>query len=87
MANRRKVEVFSAGCPACQEIVDLVNRIACPACEVRVLDMHDPNVAGRAKGLGIQSIPAVVIDYKLAACCSARGPEEDTLRAAGLGIN
>jgi hypothetical protein len=50
-----------------------------------VLDMHDPQVAGRAKGLGTRSMPAVVIDGKLADCCTGRGPEEATLRAAGLG--
>ena len=27
-----------------------------------VLDTHDPQVAGRAKGLGTRSVPAVVID-------------------------
>jgi hypothetical protein len=85
MANKRKVEVFSAGCPACQETVTLVNSIACPSCEVSVLDMHDPKVAIRAKGLGIRSVPAAVIDGKLADCCKGRGPEEATLRAAGLG--
>jgi hypothetical protein len=50
-----------------------------------VLDMHDPQVAGRANGLGIRSLPAVVIDGKLADCCTGRGPDEATLRAAGLG--
>ena len=86
MANKRKVEVFSAGCPACQETVALVNSIACPSCEVSVLDAHDPKVASRAKTLGIKSVPAVVIDGKLADCCSARGPDEATLRSAGLGV-
>jgi hypothetical protein len=85
MAAKRKIEVFSAGCPACQETVALVNQVACPSCEVTVLDMKDPKVASRAKGLGIRSVPAVVIDGKLADCCTGPGPEEATLRAAGLG--
>lgn len=85
MANKRKVEVFSAGCPACDDTVKLVETIACPSCDVTVLDMHDPNVASRAKGLGIRSVPAVVIDGKLADCCSGGGPDEATLKAAGIG--
>jgi glutaredoxin len=85
MATKRKIEVFSAGCPACQETVALVNQVACPSCEVTVLDMKDPKVASRAKGLGIRSVPAVVIDDKLADCCMGHGPEEATLRADGLG--
>jgi glutaredoxin 3 len=85
MTAKRKVEVFSAGCPACEETIELVNRVACPSCEVSVLDMNDPRIASRAKDLGIRSVPAVVIDGKLADCCAGRGPEEATLRAAGLG--
>ena len=65
--------------------VDLVKRMACPSCAVDVLNMNDPNVATRAKGLGIQSVPAVVIDGKLAECCAGRGVDEATLRAAGVG--
>lgn len=86
MSSKRKVEVFSAGCPACEEAVALVNRIACPSCEVEVLDMHEPDVASRAKAYGIRTVPAVVIDAKLAACCTGAGPDEASLRASGLGV-
>jgi len=85
MNGTRKVEVFSAGCPACDETVALVKQVACPSCDVSVLDMHDPAVAQRARGLGVRSVPAVVIDGKLAGCCQGRGPDEGALRAAGLG--
>jgi len=85
MTAKRKIEVFSAGCPACVETIELVNRVACPSCGVSVLDMNRADVAQRAMGLGIRSVPAVVIDGKLADCCAGRGPEEATLRAAGLG--
>jgi glutaredoxin len=85
MATKRKVEVFSAGCATCNEAVEIVKREACPSCDVIVLDMHDSQVAKRAKALGIRSVPAVAIDGKLAACCTDRGINEQTLRAAGLG--
>ncbi len=85
MNAKRTIEVFSAGCPACRETVDLVNRVACPSCEVSVLDMNDPQVAERAREMGIRSVPAVVIDGRLADCCAGRGPDEATLRSAGLG--
>lgn len=86
MTTKRAIEVFSASCPACEETIALVNRVACPSCEVTVLDMHDPTVAQRATRLGIQSVPAVVIDGTLADCCAGRRPDEATLRAAGLGV-
>jgi glutaredoxin len=85
MATKRIIEVFSAGCPACEETVRLVNRIACPSCEVTVLDMKKPEVASRAKSLGIRAVPAVIIDGKLADCCAGRGPDETVLRSAGIG--
>jgi glutaredoxin len=85
MATKRKIEVFSAGCPACEETVHLVNRIACQSCEVSVLDMKEPSVAKRAKSLGVRSVPAVLIDGNLADCCAGRGPEEKAVRRAGVG--
>ena len=85
MTKKRQVEVYSAGCPACQETVDLVNKIACPSCDVTVLDMNDNIISQRAKSLGIHRVPAVVIDGKLADCCAVSAPDEQSLRAAGIG--
>ena len=85
MSNKRIIEVFTAGCALCDDALALVNQIACPSCEISVLDMRDPAVAKRAKQLGIRSVPAVVIDGRLADCCSGRGIDEATLRAAGVG--
>jgi glutaredoxin 3 len=84
MANR-KIEIFSSGCGVCQETINLVKSLACPSCDVSVLDMNEGSTANRAKQLGIKSVPAVVIDGKLASCCEGRGPDAETLKAAGLG--
>jgi hypothetical protein len=85
MTTKRKIEVFSAGCPVCEGTVDEIKKAACPSCEVTVLNMNETGVAERAKSLGIQSVPAVVIDGKLADCCSGRRVDINTLKAAGLG--
>ena len=85
-ANKRKVEVFTAGCPACAETVSLVQQIACPSCEVEVLDMNKPAVAAKARQYGVKTVPAVAINGKLAGCCAGAGPDEATLRSAGLGV-
>jgi hypothetical protein len=85
MSAKRKVEVFSAGCPTCEETIAMVKQIACASCEVSVLDMRNTAVATRAKALSIRSVPTVVIDCALAACCAGRGPDATALRAAGLG--
>ncbi len=85
MSSKRKIEVFSAGCAACDETVAMVKRIACSSCDVEVLDMHDQAVAAKAKSYGVRTVPAIAIDGRLAACCTANGPDEASLRAAGVG--
>ena len=85
MTAKRTIDIFSAGCAACEETVTLVKEMACPSCEVTVLDMHNPEVARRAKQLGIRTVPAVVMNGRLADCCAGRGVDEATLRAAGVG--
>jgi glutaredoxin 3 len=82
----RKIEVFSAGCAACEETIQLVRSLACSSCEIEVHDMHKPEAAAKAKGYGIQSVPAVVINGKLAGCCSGRGVDAATLQREGLGV-
>ncbi len=86
MAAKRKIEILSAGCPICTETIQQIKDAACPSCEVEVLDLHDEAVAERAIGLGIRSIPAVLMDGALADCCSERGVDLTVLRAAGLGV-
>ena len=86
MSNKRKIEIFSAGCPACDSAIETVNRVACDSCETEVLDMRKPVVAARAERLGISRVPAIVIDCKLAECCSAGHVDEQVLRAAGVGV-
>jgi len=77
----KKVEVFSAGCSVCKDTIETVKRLAGNH-EVVIHDMNKPDVASKAKGYGVRSLPAVVIDGKLASCCAGRGPEEHVLKSA-----
>jgi len=85
MAATRKIEVFSAGCAVCEDTIALINRLVCPSCEVEILDTRNAAVAKRVKALGVGSVPAVVVDGRLADCCTGRGPNEASLRKAGIG--
>jgi len=85
MTATRQIEIFGAGCQVCEDTIALVNRIACPSCHVTVLDMKNKTVARRANGLGIHTIPAVVVDGQLSSCCEGQGPTEEELRQAGVG--
>jgi hypothetical protein len=82
MAQRKKIEIYSAGCHTCREAEVIVRRITGTDHDVEVLDMHQAHVASRAAHHGIRSVPAVVVDGHLAACCAGRGVDEAILRSA-----
>lgn len=73
MGSRKIIEVFSAGCPLCDEAVKLARKAAFGSHEVVTLDMREAKEAERATALGVRSVPAIAIDGKLAACCAGRG--------------
>ena len=81
---KRQIEVFTAGCAVCEPTVRLVRQLACSDCEVTVHDVSKHG-AEAAQRYDIKSLPAVVVDGRLAACCEHRGPDADQLRAAGIG--
>jgi glutaredoxin 3 len=86
MSKKRKIEIYSAGCPLCVAAVEQVERIACSSCDIEVLDLNEPQVAARAQELGINRVPAVLIDGKLAECCATSAVNESVLCAAGVGV-
>ncbi|MCH7646924.1 MAG: glutaredoxin, partial [Nitrospinae bacterium] len=60
---KRQVEVFTAGCPLCEDAVALVKGLACPSCEVVVHDLRaDGEAVSRARRFGVNAVPAVVVD-------------------------
>lgn len=79
---KHKIEIFSAGCKTCKDTIDRVRKLAGEEHEVHVHDMHEQETARRASEHGIRSLPAVVIDGKLASCCAGRGVEERVLQEA-----
>ena len=85
---KRKVEVFTSGCPICQPTVDLVKRLACPSCEVLFYDLTKDNrkeVHDKAIAYGIERIPAVAVDGNLLECCEMSSVSENILIQAGVG--
>ena len=80
MSSKRRVEVFSAGCALCHEVIDVVRQEAGSSSEVIVRDMIDARVLSRAEKLGIRSVPAVAIDGKLASCCTGKGVDIQVLK-------
>ena len=82
---KRKVEVFTAGCPVCTDLVDLVKATACPDCEVTIYNLNQGQGAEEAKRYGITAVPAVVVEGKLLDCCKRAHVTKHDLKAAGIG--
>ena len=76
------IEIFSAGCSTCKEAIEMVKKVAGSEHNVQVNDMQHGDTAAHAKTLGVRSLPAVVINGKLAGCCAGRGPDEHVIRQA-----
>jgi hypothetical protein len=83
MEQKRKVEVFPAGCPVCQGVVGMVKELACPHCEIVFYNLN--NNEGRATAYGVTAVPAVAVDGKLLECCRYKPITRGDLQAAGVG--
>lgn len=85
----RKVEVFTAGCPLCDQAVNLVKTSACPDCEVTVYDLRvgcETNVCrDRAREYGVTAVPTIVVDGRIVDCCVRAPVSAEALRAVGIG--
>jgi glutaredoxin 3 len=81
----RQVEIFSAGCGVCKDFLSRVKAIACNSCNVTVLDTQQPDIAERAKGLGIRSLPALVVNGKLVSPDAQEWYSDTVIRESGIG--
>ena len=62
---KRKIEVFTAGCPVCTDLVDLVKATACPDCEVTIYNLNQGQGVDEAKRYGVSALPSVAVEGKL----------------------
>lgn len=87
---KRLVEVFTAGCPLCDETVKLVRELACSNCDVHIYDLRSEYTTNecheKVTQYGIHRVPAVVVNGKLAGCCINQQPvSREALVSAGIG--
>lgn len=85
MTEKRKIEVFVAGCPLCEETARLVKDNTCPSCELTVYDLNT-NGMEKAKEYGVHSVPTIVVNGKVLDCCARDKPTKESLKAAGIGV-
>jgi len=62
MRNKRRIEVFTAGCPLCTETLDLVKKaVAGCGCEVVEQRCTENECCDAAKRYGVRAMPSVVV--------------------------
>lgn len=88
--SKRLIEVFTAGCPLCDETVKLVRELACSNCEVQIWDLREEQATDESREkvsqYGIHQVPAVIVNGKLAECCQNQQQiTRESLIAAGVG--
>jgi hypothetical protein len=87
--TKRKVEVFTVGCPVCENAVKLVEELACKDCEVIVYNLNEPCESSecleKIKTYKISRVPAVVVDGSLPECCNIGPVTSEGLIKAGVG--
>jgi hypothetical protein len=59
------VEIFTAGCPLCQQTAYLIQQVGNGFCDIIVSDVRDETVADRVRALGLRYFPSVMVDGKL----------------------
>ena len=82
---KRTVEVFTAGCSICDEVVAAVRATACESCDMQVHDMKTEPAQAKARQYGIKRVPAVVVNGQLAECCQQGAVDIETLQRLGVG--
>jgi hypothetical protein len=87
--NKRKIELFTAGCTVCEPIVEMVKSMACGSCDVIIYNVAEPldtkECLEKVKSYGIKSVPAIAVNGILLNCCQNKGISVDELKNAGIG--
>ncbi|MFA3781503.1 thioredoxin family protein [Melioribacteraceae bacterium 4301-Me] len=66
--KNNKIEIFTAGCPLCNETVKEVESNFSKY-EIKIYNMNEKSNLEKSKSYGINKIPAVVVNDNLLDCC------------------
>ena len=83
---KKQIEIFTAGCPICEPVVQLVKDTASDNNKIIIhnLSMKTPNAIIGIKKYKIKHLPAIVIDGTLLSCCKNIKITKSNLLNAGL---
>ena len=86
---KRQIEIFTAGCPVCEPVVQLVKETAGKDCEIILHNLSEQceskTCISKMKEYGVKSLPAIAINGQLLDCCKNVEITKDDLVHAGIG--
>jgi hypothetical protein len=67
MKQHHTIEIFSANCPLCKQITDVIEIGKCKGCKQIVYDVNNTNEEIKTKMINydVKSIPTTIIDGKI----------------------
>ncbi len=89
--SKRKIEIFTAGCPVCEPVVQLVKDTACENCEIIIHNVKEQCESkiclSKMEEYGVKRLPAIAVSGKLLGCCKNIEITKNDLIHAGIGLN
>jgi len=86
---KRQIEIFTAGCPVCDPVVQLVKDTICENCEVTIYNLSEQCESKicikKMEEYGVKRLPAITVNGELIGCCKNIEITKEDLIKAGIG--
>lgn len=86
---KKQIEIFTAGCPVCEPVVQLVKDTAGKNCEITIHNLSEQCESkvcvSKMEKYGVKKLPAIAVDGRLLDCCKNVAITKDDLVFAGIG--
>ncbi len=86
---KRQIEIFTAGCPVCDPVVQLVKDTICENCEITVYNLSEQCESKicikKMEEYGVKRLPAIAVNGELIGCCKNIEITKEELIKAGIG--
>jgi Thioredoxin domain len=82
---KMQVDIFTAGCPVCEPVVQLVKDTAGNHCDITIHNLSESRHKDILKKYNLTRLPAIAVDGKLLDCCKNITITKEDLIGAGIG--
>ncbi len=82
---KKQVEIFTAGCPVCEPVVQLVKDTAGVNCDITIHNLSEDHNDAIRKKYALTRLPSVAVDGKLIDCFKNSAITKEDLIGAGIG--